>query len=160
MHLGRCFYLPCHERQWRDFDYLPSSDISGVEWTSALPMAFNSFWLSKKSCWDHLKERELLCMMLYSCPLNFKIWFSVYQKLHCVCRIHQRFLLRVITICLIVRVRIFAGTKPKICQIVVQLRFYIIAIIQLVLTTLSQKFPSTLSALSSVFVVFLFLPAS
>ena len=79
---------------------------------------------------------------------------------HCVCRIHQRFLLRVITICLIVRVRIFAGTKPNICQIFVQLRFCIIPIIQLVLTTLSQKCQSVLPALSSVFVVFLLLLAS
>ena len=80
MHLGYCFCLPCHERQWGDFDCLPSSDISGAEWTSALPMAFNSFWLSKKACFNYLKEREFLCMMLYSWPLNFKIWFSVYQK--------------------------------------------------------------------------------
>ena len=55
---------------------LPASDISGAEFTTALPSAF-SFWMASFYALMKLMK-ELSFVMSYKCPLSFRMRFNPY----------------------------------------------------------------------------------
>ena len=56
--------------------HLPSSSISGYEWTSAFPSHFNSFSASVKAHCDLVNDAVFLWIMSYKWPFPFSIRLS------------------------------------------------------------------------------------